>query len=99
MLQPLGNQRCLLARKNGIEDAEGLAIALSYALLSNIGFLTNVGQASVSYATSILSQTVRGSGIASPSSRIPLRCTAMASLIRSFVSSTVAPVAMHPGRS
>ena len=44
------------------------------------------------------STTLDGSGTGRPSSLIPSRCKAMASRKRCSVSSTVAPVATHPGR-
>jgi len=53
-----------------------------------------VGQAAVMYSAIVL-----GSGIGSPSSRMPARCIRMAPRISSAVSSFVAPAATHPGRS
>jgi hypothetical protein len=50
-------------------------------------------------ATSTYSTWLLGAGGVIPSSRIPSKWKAMASLISSATSSTVSPVAMQPGRS
>ena len=49
--------------------------------------------------TSTIATCVRGSGIDSPSSRMPSKCNSIASRMLRVVSSTVLPVLMHPGRS